>query len=192
MKLLFDFFPIILFFITFKLYDDHKDGILAATAVIIVATIIQVSVSWWRQRKIEKLHLVTLILVVVFGGATLLLEDEMFIKWKPSVVNWLFALAFMGSHFIGRKTLVERMMGNALTLPAPVWRRLNLSWTGFFVVMGIANLAVVYNFDTETWVNFKLFGLLSLTVAFIVIQGLYLMRHLPDDEESTKTEDEHG
>ena len=192
MKLLFDFFPIILFFITFKLYDDHKDGILAATAVIIVATIIQVSVSWWRQRKIEKLHLVTLILVVAFGGATLLLEDEMFIKWKPSVVNWLFALAFMGSHFIGRKTLVERMMGNALTLPAPVWRRLNLSWTGFFVVMGIANLAVVYNFDTETWVNFKLFGLLSLTVAFIVIQGLYLMRHLPDDEESTKTEDEHG
>ncbi len=192
MKLLFDFFPIILFFVTFKLYDDHKEGILAATAVIIVATIIQVSVSWWRQRKIEKLHLITLILVVIFGGATLLLENEMFIKWKPSVVNWLFAIAFLGSHFIGKKTLVERMMGASLDLPSAVWSKLNVSWAAFFIIMGVTNLVVVYSFDTETWVNFKLFGLLGLTVAFIIGQGIYLMRHLKDDEEDPKAKDEPG
>ena len=97
MKLLFDFFPIILFFITFKFYDDPKEGLLAATAVIIVATIVQVGVSWIRNRKVERLHLITLALIVTFGGATLILEDEMFIKWKPSVVNWLFGVVFLGS-----------------------------------------------------------------------------------------------
>lgn len=183
MKLLFDFFPIVLFFITFKQYEDQKEGILAATVVIIVATIVQVSISWWRSRKIEKLHVITLVLIIVFGGATLLLEDELFIKWKPTVVNWLFAAAFLGSQFIGRKNLVQRMMEGSLELPAEVWTRLNVSWALFFVLMGVLNVYVVYNFDTETWVNFKLFGLLGLTVLFVIGQGVYLMRHMPKDDE---------
>lgn len=182
MKLLFDFFPIILFFVTFKMYDDPKEGILAATAVIIVATVVQVGVSWWRRRQIERMHVITLVLVVVFGGATLILEDEMFIKWKPSVVNWLFAAAFLGSQFIGNKSLIQRMMDKSIDLPADIWRRLNYSWVSFFILMGVLNIYVVYNFDTETWVNFKLFGLLGLTIVFVVLQGMYLMRHMPRDD----------
>ena len=110
MKLLFDFFPIILFFITFKLYDDTREGVLAATAVVIVATIIQVAITWLWKRKVEKMHLVTLVLIVVLGGATLLLKDEIFIKWKPTVVNWLFALVFLGSQFIGHSNIYKRLM----------------------------------------------------------------------------------
>ena len=110
MKLLIDFFPILLFFITFKLYEDPKEGVLAATAVAIVATFVQVGITWLRQRKVEKMHLITLALIVVLGGATLLLEDEMFIKWKPTAVNWLFALVFWASHFIGSRPIVRRLM----------------------------------------------------------------------------------
>ncbi len=181
MKLLIDFFPILLFFITFKLFEDQQEGILAATAVIIVATGVQVAITWAMKRRVEKMHLITLALVVVFGGATLLLEDEMFIKWKPSVVNWLFALAFLGSHFFGERNLVARGMGSSLRLPAAVWARLNFAWVLFFLSMGLLNLYVVYRFDTDTWVNFKLFGLMGLTLLFVLGQALYLARHLGEE-----------
>lgn len=186
MKLFLDFLPVILFFVAYKMHDDPHRGMLVATAVIIVATAVQVAITWLRNRKVERMPLVTLALVVVFGGATLLLEDEIFIKWKPTVVNWLFALAFLGSQFIGGKNLVQRMMEGSVKLPTAIWNRLNLGWVGFFLAMGVVNLWVVYNFDTDTWVNFKLFGLLGLTVLFVVAQGLYLMRHVepePDAEE---------
>ena len=182
MKLLFDFFPVVVFFITFKMHDDTNQGILVATAVIIVATIVQVAISWMMSRKVEKMHIITLVLVVTFGGITLLLEDEIFIKWKPTVVNWLFALAFLGSEYISKKSFIRRLMEGNINLPEPVWKRLNLAWVGFFLVAGALNLYVVYNFDTDTWVNFKLFGLLALTVVFMVLQGLYLMRHVQDEE----------
>jgi len=186
MKLLFDFFPIALFFIAFKLHDDPQQGILVATSVIIVATVVQVAINWVRNRRVEKMHLVTLVLVVTFGGATLILKDEIFIKWKPTVVNWLFAVAFLVSEFIGKKNLVRRMMEESVQLPDFAWRRLNLSWVVFFVVMGMLNLYVVYNFDTDTWVNFKLFGLLGLTLVFVLAQGFYLVRHMPGDEDPEK------
>lgn len=182
MKLLFDFFPILLFFITFKLYDDHREGVLAATAVVIVATIIQVGITWLVKRRVEKMHLITLALIVVLGGATLMLENEIFIKWKPTVVNWLFAAVFLGSQFIGKRSIVQRMMEHSVRLPAPVWTRLNASWVAFFTLLGVANLYVVYNFDTETWVNFKLFGLMGLTLAFVIAQGFYMVRHILPDE----------
>ena len=182
MKLLFDFFPVLLFFVTFKLYDDQQAGILAATAVIIVATAVQIGLSWAWRRRVEKMHLVTLVLVVLFGGATLVLQDELFIKWKPTVVNWLFGAAFLASQFVGRKNLVQRMMDHAVELPDPVWTRLNWAWVIYFVLMGLLNLYVVYNFDTETWVNFKLFGLLGCTIVFVVAQGFYLVRHMPSDD----------
>jgi len=175
MKLLFDFFPILLFFAAFKLYD-----IFVATAVAIVATFLQVGYSWLKRRKIEPMHLVTLGIIVVFGGLTLYLQDEMFIKWKPTVINWLFGIAFLASQWIGEKPLIQRMMAANLELPAAVWRRLNLGWTLFFLVLGGVNLFVVYSFDTATWVNFKLFGILGLTLVFVIVQSVYLTRYLGD------------
>jgi intracellular septation protein len=184
-KLLFDFFPVILFFAAYKLASDPADpqhGILVATAVAIVATAVQVGWTWWRQRRVERMHVITLALIVVLGGATLLLRDEIFIKWKPTAVNWLFALVFLASQYVGRAPIVRRLMEHAITVPDPVWARLNLSWVAFFLVLGLANLYVVYNFDTDAWVNFKLFGMLGLTVLFVLGQGLYLSRHMPDAE----------
>lgn len=143
---------------------------------------VQVGFSWLKTRKVENMHLVTLVLIVVLGGATLYLQDERFIKWKPTVVNWLFGLAFLGSQLIGKYTFIERMMKENITLPQVIWRRLNLSWTLFFFVLGFANLFVIYNYDTDTWVNFKLFGMLGLTLVFVVLQALVLSRFMPESE----------
>jgi intracellular septation protein len=181
MKLLFDFFPILLFFIAYK-----TNGIFVATTVAIGATILQVAFSWIKHRQVETMHWITLVLIIVFGGATLLLQDEMFIKWKPTVINWLFGLAFLGSQVIGKRPLVERMISNALTLPEMIWRRLNMMWAFYFLSLGCINLYVVYNFDTETWVNFKLFGMLGLTLAFVVLQTIYLSRYIVETETETE------
>lgn len=177
MKLLFDFFPILLFFIAYKLY-----GIYVATAVAIAASFLQVGLFWLKHRRFENMHLITLVLIAVLGGATLFLQNEMFIKWKPSVLNWVFGLVFLGSQFIGRKNITERMLGKNISLPAPVWTRLNLSWVVFFMVMGFANLYVVYSFDTNTWVNFKLFGMMGLTLAFAFGQAAYLYRYTKQND----------
>jgi len=177
MKILLDFLPIVVFFIAYKMFDIY-----VATAVAIVASVVQVGFTWWKTRKLEGMQLATLAIIVFFGGATLLLEDEMFIKWKPTVVNWLFGIAFLVSQFVGKKTLVEHAMGANIQLPHSIWTRLNLSWVVFFISLGFANLYVMYNFDTDTWVNFKLFGMLGLTIAFVVAQGLYLGRHIKDPE----------
>ncbi len=187
MKVLFDFFPILLFFVAFKLHDDPQQGILVATAVAIAATFVQVGIFWWKHHRVEKMHLVTLALIVVLGGLTLLLEDEMFIKWKPTAVNWLFAMVFLATQFVGEKPLVRRMMEANVQLPDSVWLRLNLSWVLFFTAMGFTNLYVVYNFDTETWVDFKLFGLMGLTFAFVIAQAFYLARHIRPDKEAEES-----
>jgi len=179
MKFLYDFFPILLFFIAYKIY-----GIYAATVVAMAASFIQVGSFWIKHRRFETMHLVTLGLIVVLGGATLWLQDERFIKWKPTLVNWMFALAFLGSQFIGKKPLVERMMGGTVQLPNEIWGRLNLIWVIFFTLMGLANLYVVYNYDTDTWVNFKLFGMMGLTFAFVIGQAFYLARYMQPEEET--------
>jgi intracellular septation protein len=124
------------------------------------------------------MQLVTLAVIVVFGGLTLYLHDEQFIKWKPTIINWIFAGVFLASQLVGRKTAVERMLAGNITLPTPIWRRLNLGWVVFFLAMGAANLYVMTFFDSDTWVNFKLFGMLGLTLVFIVLQSLYLSRYL--------------
>ncbi|HHH36115.1 MAG TPA: septation protein A [Gammaproteobacteria bacterium] len=178
MKALFDLFPILLFFVAYKAYDIY-----VATAVAIGASFCQVALYWFRHRRVESMHLLTLALIVVFGGATLLLRDEIFIKWKPTILNWLFFLAFLGSHLAGGRLLVQRMMGEAVTLPPETWRRLNLGWALFFLALGGVNLVVAYNFDTDVWVDFKLFGILGLTLAFILVQSLYIARHLKSDPE---------
>lgn len=181
MKLLFDFLPILLFFIAYKSADLY-----VATGVLIVATLAQVGWIWLRQRQVEKLPLITASLVLVFGGATLILHDPVFVKWKPTVVNWLFAVAFFGSYFVGEKTLLERMMGSQLELPASVWVKLTFAWAIFFLAMGAANLFVAFTFEENTWVNFKLFGMLGLTLVFVVAQAAYMSRHLKIDDTPSK------
>lgn len=175
-KLLFDFFPIVIFFAVYK----YTDNMITATAVLIPATIFQVAWSYWRTRKIEKMYLVTLALVVLLGGATVVFKNQAFIQWKPTVVNWLFAAVFLGSQFIGDKNILQRMMGGQIELPKPIWARLNYLWVGFFIFSGLANLYVAFSgqFSEEAWVNFKLFGMLGLTLVFIVLQGIYLTRHI--------------
>lgn len=184
MKLLFDLFPVILFFIAFKLY-----GIYVATAVAIAASVLQVAYVYLKNKRVEKMHLITLALIVILGGATLIFHDETFIKWKPTVVNWGFALVFLGSHFIGNKPIIRRMMEQAVTLPDHVWLRLSQMWILFFIFSGVANIYVAFNFDTDTWVNFKLFGLMGLTLIFILAQGLYISRFIQDTHSENEVQD---
>jgi len=195
MKLFFDFLPIALFFIAYKfgggLYQwDGQEydvkGIYVATAVMIIASILQVTITWFLTKKIEKSHLITLVLVLVLGGATLWLQNPDFIKWKPTAVNWLFAIAFIGAQLFTKKSLLERMMAEHIQLPAPIWFKLNIAWVLFFFGSGLANLYVAFNFPEAIWVNFKLFGLLGLTIVFIVGQSIYLAKYAVEVVDSDK------
>jgi len=195
MKLFFDFLPIALFFIAYKFgggiyhWDGQEydiKGIYVATAVMIVASILQVSITWLLTRKVEKSHLITLVLVLVLGGATLWLQNPDFIKWKPTAVNWLFALAFIIAQIFTDKSLLERMMAEHIKLPDAIWFNLNISWILFFIGSGLANLYVAFNFDEATWVNFKLFGLLGLTIIFIIGQSIYLAKHAEEIPQANK------
>jgi len=179
MKLLLDFFPIALFFVAFKLW-----GIYVATAVAIVATICQIAWLRYSTGKVEPMQWLSLGIIVVFGGATILAHDETFIKWKPTVLYWLMAGALAGGLLLFRKNLLKSLMGAQLELPEVAWRAMNWSWIGFFTVMGVLNLWVAYHFDTDTWVNFKLFGGLGLMAVFVVGQALYLGRYMKDGKEA--------
>ena len=176
MKFFFDLFPVILFFITFKFA-----GIFAATGIAIAATFAQIAWVWLRHRKVDTMLWVSLVIVTVFGGATLLLQDETFIKWKPTILYWLFAIVILVSNRFMKKNLVKAMMGQQVELPAAMWQRLNLWWILFFSAMGGLNLIVAYQFDTDTWVNFKLFGGMGLMLLFVMAQGLYMAKHLPKE-----------
>ena len=204
MKLLLDFLPIILFFAAFKYAEGQKDWaaafatehlgflvsggvvgpaeapVLLATVVVIVATLAQVAWLLLRGRKVDTMLWVSLGLVAVLGGATIWFHNETFIKWKPSVLYWTMALAFLTSQALFGKNLLKALIGQQLELPAPVWQRLNVAWVVFFSVMGLLNILVAYNFSTDTWVSFKLFGGIGLMVLFTLAQGLYLTRHLED------------
>ncbi len=169
MQLLIDFFPIVVFFAAYKLY-----GMYVATAAIIVAMAVQIAYQWARHRKVNNMLLVSGALVAVLGGITLALRNPVFLQWKPTVVNWLFAAAFLGSQMFGEKTLTERVMGHAMELEQPLWRQLNLIWVANFLVLGVANLYVVYNFDEATWVNFKLFGMIGLTLLTAIGQAIWI------------------
>jgi intracellular septation protein len=220
MKLLADFFPVILFFVAYKLGDIYT-----ATAVAIAASLIQVGYGYFRHKRVEKTHLFSLFIILVFGGLTLLLHDRSFIMWKPSIFNWAFGAVLLGSQLIGDKPLVRRMMEGNIELPEHIWRRLNLAWALFFISLGFLNLYVANDFFVaeaqlvqhsgmaqidfdncdklfqggelemcntahsleQGWVNFKLFGMMGLTFAFILLQGFYLVRHMP---ESTVQQEE--
>ncbi len=175
MKFLFDLFPVLCFFAVYWISDIYT-----ATSVAIVATIGQV--AWLRigKRRIEPMLWVSLALIVVFGGLTLILQDKRFIMWKPTVLYWLFAGALVISATVFRKNLIRSMLSREIRLPDPVWSRLNWSWAGFFVLMGIANLYVAFTFEEPTWVKFKLFGGTGLMLLFVIGQALFLARYVEE------------
>jgi intracellular septation protein len=169
MQLLVDFLPIIVFFGIYKVA-----GIYAATVGIIIAMGVQIALQWFRHGTVSKMLLTSGALVAVFGGATLFLHDGIFIQWKPTIVNWVFAAAFLASQYLTDKTLTERVMGQAVELEPTLWRQLNTVWVANFAFLGAANLFVVYNFDEATWVNFKLFGMLGLMLLTALGQALWI------------------
>jgi intracellular septation protein len=207
MKLLYDLFPIILFFVTYHnadalmansaisgLFDPSQPEVIVATilatAIAIIASFIQVGGYWLKKRSFEKMHLFSLALITVLGGITIVFGDPAFIQWKPTVLNWVFAGAFLASQYIGKKSLVHRMIGGQISLPEHVWVRLNLSWVIFFIISGLANLYVAFYYgldmDEKTrmdiWVNFKLFGLMGLTFIFVIAQAFYLAKYIEDKQ----------
>jgi intracellular septation protein len=177
MKFLFDLFPIILFFVAYKFA-----GIFAATAVAIAATVGQIGWVWFRHRKVDTMLWVSLVIVTVFGGATLLFQNPTFIKWKPTVLYWFFAGALIFSAVVLKKNLIRKMLEAQMKLPEPIWGTLNLVWAGFFGLMGVLNLFIAYNFSEDTWVNFKLFGGMGLMLVFVLAQGMLLSRYIVEEE----------
>ena len=202
MKLLFDLFPVILFFAAFKyseknpetaaswvasllgsaLVDAKQAPILLATVVVIAATVAQIAWVHFRHGKVDKMLWVSLVLVTVFGGMTLIFQDETFIKWKPTILYWAFAGSMAFAALVLRKNPIKAMLGEQMTLPEPVWGKVNLSWIAFFLFMGVLNLIVAFNFSTDVWVNFKLFGGMGLMLVFVLGQGLMLSKYVEEKE----------
>ena len=180
MKFLFELFPVALFFVAIQIWD-----IFVATAVAIVATIIQVGWLVARRKKVPSMLWASLAIIVVFGGLTLYLRDKTFILWKPTVLYWLFGIALAGGALLGRN-LVRALLAEQLTLPEPVWRRLNWSWVGFFAFMGALNLYVAYNYSTDNWVNFKLFGGMGLMLLFVVAQAMVLAKYVDEKKPADR------
>ena len=169
MKILIDFLPIVIFFAVYRLSDIYL-----ATIAIIVTMLLQIIYQWLFTIQINKMLLTSTLLVTIFGGITLLFRNPIFIQWKPTIVNWIFALAFLFTHFVGEKTLIEIMMGKTINLEKKLWKKMNLMWFFNFIFLGAINLYVVYNFSEETWVNFKLFGMLGITFIMAIIQSIWI------------------
>jgi intracellular septation protein len=179
MKMLFDLFPVILFFVAYQVA-----GIYIATGTAIVASIVQVGWAWFRHGKVDKMLWVSLAVIVVFGGATLVLQDKTFIQWKPTVLYWIFGVVLAVAALGFKKNLVRSMMEHQVSLPNEIWNRLLVSWIGFFVFMGVLNLYVAYSYSEQAWVNFKLFGGIGLMLAFVLLQAVMLAKHVQDKNES--------
>jgi intracellular septation protein len=175
MKLLFDFFPIVLFFVGYKFF-----GIYIATAIAIAASLIQVVLYRFKHQHYEKMHVFSFVVISILGGATLFFHNPWFIKWKPTGIYWVTALVFLSSAFVANKPIIQKMMEGNIHLSSLIWYRLNYAWSIFFIIMGSLNLYVAYHYSTEVWVNFKLFGGAGITLLFVLLQALYLTKHIPD------------
>ncbi|MGF1756865.1 septation protein A [Photobacterium sagamiensis] len=178
MKQLLDFIPLIIFFILYKTHD-----IFVATGALMIATAIQVALTWFLYKKVEKMQLITFVMVTLFGGLTLFLHDEDFIKWKVTIIYGIFAIGLAFSQLV-RKPLIKTMLGKEITLAEAIWMRINLAWTGFFVICAIVNIYIAFNFPLDVWVNFKVFGLLALTLIFTLATGGYIYHHMPKETDS--------
>lgn len=171
MKQLVEFIPLIIFFAVYKTVDIY-----AATGALMAATCIQMLAFWLKHKKLEKMHLITLLLVLFFGGLTMFFQDDAFIKWKVTAVNGLFALGLLVSRYGFGKNLIKQMLGKEMTLPDVIWDKANLAWVGFFAVCGALNVYVAFSLPQEVWVNFKVFGLLGMTLLFTFATAIYLYR----------------
>lgn len=177
MKQLLDFIPLIIFFALFKFYDIY-----VATGALIAATAVQVTVTYFMFKKVEKMQLITFVLVAVFGGMTIFLHDDNFIKWKVTIVYVIFALGLTISHMMG-KSAIKGMLGKEITLPETVWAKVNWAWVGFFSVCAVLNIYIAYQLPLDEWVNFKVFGLLAATFAYTLLTGIYIYKHLPKEQK---------
>jgi intracellular septation protein len=181
MQALFDFFPLILFFICYKLF-----GIYVATAAAMLSSLTQVIIYRIRHQRFEMMQLLGMGLILLLGGLTLAFHNPWFIKWKPTVIYWLSGLALLSSSWMASKPLVQKLMEKNIQLPNKIWKRLNYAWSIFFMILGFANIFVAYQFDTDTWVNFKLFGGTSCMIIFILLQAYYLSKHeIAEENENT-------
>jgi len=185
-KLLFDLFPLILFFAAFRFADLY-----VATAVAMIAAVAQLLWLKWRGAAIEATHWINLTVIVVFGGATLWLQNDAFIKWKPTVLYWVFAAILIGSQWLLGRNLMQKLMGAQIQLPASVWTRLNVVWAVFFAASGALNLYVAFSghFTESQWVNFKVFGLMALLIVFVVAQSLWLGKHMRPTAEASASQE---
>ncbi len=197
MKQLLEFIPIALFFIVYQMdgktiaWQDWAytfDGIFTATGVMMAATIVQVTLTWVLTRKLDKRLFWTSAAVIVFGSATLLLHNNLFIQWKPSVFNWAMALVFAGSTFVGKRNMLERLMGSQINLPARVWMRTNWLWAAHFSVVGCLNLIVAYNYSEATWVSYKLYSSIGFTLVLMVLTAMFIGPYLKEQTVSKDTE----
>jgi intracellular septation protein len=177
MKFLFDFFPVILFFAAFKI-----KGIFVATIIAIIASVLQIGWMLLRHKKVEPMMWAGLAIITVFGGATILLHNEMFIKWKPTVLYWLLGTLMICGQLFFNKNAMKGILSKQLVVPDAIWKTMNICWGIFFVVLGCVNIFVAYNFSTDTWVNFKLFGIMGLILVFTIAQGLILGNKIQANE----------
>lgn len=178
MKQFLDFLPLIVFFAFYKMYDIY-----AASGALIVATALALVYSWYRYRKLEKMTLITFVMVAVFGGLTLFFHNDEFIKWKVTVIYALFAIALLVSQLVMKKPLIQRMLGKEITLPEHVWAKLNVAWALFFIICGVANIYIAFWLPQNVWVNFKVFGLTAATLVFTLLSGVYIYRHMLQEEK---------
>lgn len=193
MQQLAELIPIALFFIVFSMKGDsidimgfHHDfnGIYSATAVLMIATTIQVLLTWLITKRLEKRLLLLFAVVVITGGLTLILQNKIFIQWKPTIFNWALALIFIGSNFIGnRRNVLERTLGAQLQLPSQIWSKLSLIWTIYFIIVGALNLAVAYNFSEDAWVSYKLYSAIGFTIALSILTALIITPHIKEHED---------
>ena len=179
MKLLFDLIPVLLFFVAYKIW-----GIYVATAVAIAATVLQIIWTKYRHGKVDTMLWVTFAIVSILGGATLLLHNENFIKLKPTALYWIFSAILLFSNLFFNKNLMRALLHEKIALPVHAWNRLNLVWSLFFAALGFINLYVAYNFSTDSWVNFKLFGFTGLMLVFILAQGVWLAKYVDEKKEN--------
>ena len=205
MKQLFEFFPIVVFVLIYQFYEDipahwieqanqiphlsfdpqnEKDAILFATFCLILSSIVLTALQWLLFKEVKKMQIIGLVALVLLGGATLLLRDPNYLIWKVTLVNWLFAIVFLGSEWLGKTPIVKLMFGQHLNVDAAIWKSSNRQWAFFFAALGVINLVVAWGFSQSTWVNFKLFGNLGLTFAFIIYQVTYLQKHHREEEAS--------
>ena len=178
MKLFFDLFPVILFFVAFKIFNIY-----VATGTAIAAIIAQIGWVKWRHGKVDTMLWVSFAIIAVFGGATLILHDETFIKFKPTILYWVFATILLGSNLFLKKNLMRSLLQEKLTLPTKVWNQVNWGWSLFFVILGVVHLYVAFNFSTDAWVNFKLFGATGMMLVFVLLHALALSNSMIVEEE---------